>query len=632
GDGQPNASVAPVGGAFSMEPNGHRVVEFQPYELSTDVTLGPNATRLTVQEIRINAKTGQMAEFFYQVFHEIVPGTYAVADQSGRPNQFDGYNVPVASASEEYSLRDFKYGFGFIRFFPILRGHTDDYYLQGQGATDLTVGDYLISCTASGMMSDNGAIFSQLGDSRMTYYAGAQGKPMQYVDWGSPGVRNRRNESSVQQGRYYDEVRFWDWPDRGFACDTSALDLHQNNRALAPNAPEVVSQITGNAADVGHFGPLAPSRISNHGRYYSVAELGNIHDPIMWKTGLGHSNWQQKEEVMNLGNSATAGEGQRYGGGNTLRIGRLEHPKFDVLGKRACQFLDLFHVGIPGSNRSLRSPTVDLHTCYHLYNPVRFHQPPTGKDLDEASDDSLHFARGYPKEVYEEGGVYHRYSHEHAESPFRSVFGQLNVNSVPTLFEMETFLQGAFGEAPVNWQNRGVDGASQSSPGAFSLTGSSEEDLIRESGLNNDANVVDALGRNKKVLRDVARLLYERRPFVSPSDLAYEVAKAIGPEGALGDALPHQHNDAMAEEICARLLNASTLSSRHFRIYAKAEVVTKKRTLSDGTVIGQAGTSIAQESRVYDVFVRANRNLNPSSGDYGKIESTKLEILRVRDM
>lgn len=38
-----------------------------------------------------------------------------------------------------------------------------------------------------------------------------------------------------------------------------------------------------------------------------------------------------------------------HGGGNTLRIGRPEHPRFDVPGLRAAHLLDLFHVGRPAS-------------------------------------------------------------------------------------------------------------------------------------------------------------------------------------------------------------------------------------------------------------------------------------------
>jgi hypothetical protein len=48
-----------------------------------------------------------------------------------------------------------------------------------------------------------------------------------------------------------------------------------------------------------------------------------------------------------------------HGGGNTLRIGRPEHPKFDLPGRQAARLLDLFHCGKSRSDdKSLRGGAV----------------------------------------------------------------------------------------------------------------------------------------------------------------------------------------------------------------------------------------------------------------------------------
>jgi hypothetical protein len=105
----------------------------------------------------------------------------------------------------------------------------------------------------------------------------------------------------------------------------------------------------------------AIQRISNRGYFLSATELGHVFDPIMfapifensaqttsfWNTHImpdGVSSWPDAKSLTpNTRNML-------YGGGNTLRIGRPEHPAFDVpgdMGKQAIGLLDLFHTGQP---------------------------------------------------------------------------------------------------------------------------------------------------------------------------------------------------------------------------------------------------------------------------------------------
>ena len=69
----------------------------------------------------------------------------------------------------------------------------------------------------------------------------------------------------------------------------------------------------------------APCKISNAGSYINIFELGNIFDPIQWAPPnnltttylYSATNITSKWDTNNL-----------FGGGNTLRIGRPEHPRF----------------------------------------------------------------------------------------------------------------------------------------------------------------------------------------------------------------------------------------------------------------------------------------------------------------
>jgi hypothetical protein len=109
----------------------------------------------------------------------------------------------------------------------------------------------------------------------------------------------------------------------------------------------------------------------------------------------------------------------------------------------------------------------------------------------------------------------------------------------------------------------------------------------------------------------IAHRLMTLRPFYSPSHVARVVGYLLDEE----DALPEFFNDAEAEETFARLYNATTLSSRHFRIFTYAEVTDRS-----GDVV------VSRSKQVYEVFLR------PIRDDDGNITSTQCEVLSVRKL
>jgi hypothetical protein len=104
----------------------------------------------------------------------------------------------------------------------------------------------------------------------------------------------------------------------------------------------------------------APQTISNLGRFHSTTELGRVFDPVMHAPSFSNSEttgaFRSKGKMPVPGGSwpdiSSSQAGPYYGGGNTLRIGRPEHPAFahDANpGMHAARLLDLFHAGLSRS-------------------------------------------------------------------------------------------------------------------------------------------------------------------------------------------------------------------------------------------------------------------------------------------
>jgi len=203
---------------------------------------------------------------------------------------------------------------------------------------------------------------NNMGDSRQALYLREASFPLSdnsYPSNISPNRRNIRNftiyKYGAGQSRVYGRVLPSEWPDGGHNTDVSVWS------PLSPAAdnydPTTYPDVT-----TGMKEGDTPTFLSNRGRFYSATELGRVFDPIMFLptydsasdsstllTGTMPSSrvsWPSVE----ANNASTP----FYGGGNTLRIGRPEHPNFDqpakhaaasMPGKHAARLLDLFHAG-----------------------------------------------------------------------------------------------------------------------------------------------------------------------------------------------------------------------------------------------------------------------------------------------
>ncbi|BCX48512.1 hypothetical protein HAHE_24200 [Haloferula helveola] len=202
---------------------------------------------------------------------------------------------------------------------------------------------------------------NNMGDPRIAYYVGIAQDPNDYPDNYSPNRRTIRwgnvyfGDSSTKP-KVYGRVMPSEWPDCGHNTSYGYLPpAVQAGRAgsrgderIDPDDP----QFFRNLPDVE---PLkAPMRISNRGRFFSATELGRVYDPVMWVPTYDRSSdtaqirdgrmpsSQTRWPLVELGSPVN----DHYGGGNSLRIGRPEHPRFVEPGLHAAHLLDLFHTGV----------------------------------------------------------------------------------------------------------------------------------------------------------------------------------------------------------------------------------------------------------------------------------------------
>ncbi|HEX7261665.1 MAG TPA: hypothetical protein VF258_07610, partial [Luteolibacter sp.] len=209
-----------------------------------------------------------------------------------------------------------------------------------------------------------GSFASNMGDPRSAYYL--RNMP---VDENacpenlSPNRRNQRMNSiyndkddSPTRPKFYGRVLPSEWPDGGHDSEVGDDWGSSSNDKILPTDAKYA--YTSSATEANN---MAPQRISNRGRFLSAAELGNVFDPIMWQHTYDDpaATTDIQKGRMPAGKSffpdviALSANSSDIGGGSSLRIGRPEHPKFDIPGLRAAHLLDLFHAGDSTSiNRS----------------------------------------------------------------------------------------------------------------------------------------------------------------------------------------------------------------------------------------------------------------------------------------
>jgi hypothetical protein len=200
-----------------------------------------------------------------------------------------------------------------------------------------------------------GTFINNIGDPRASHYLrntplGSNSYPRNIT----PHRRNIRrgtiyDSDSATKPRYFGRVLPSEWPDGGHDSPVGTWPVQSNTKILPTDPSYGTSSAPAGGAAV------APQRISNRGRFFSATELGRVFDPVMWKpTYAADSDTNTLHGAIALLPASKvwmpdvilkSPSSVDFCGGNTLRIGRPEHPRFDLPGLRAAHLLDLFHAG-----------------------------------------------------------------------------------------------------------------------------------------------------------------------------------------------------------------------------------------------------------------------------------------------
>lgn len=297
------------------------------------------------------------------------------------------------------------------------------------GRSPFQSGDYFWRGVPIGMTTSGIKVSSNYSDPWMGKYTSGQQLELYYVNDATPGGRNFRYSKADNPPRFKDRQRIHFWPDRGYS---SSIPLEPPRKHQVPPTEAALQN------SVPSKPQLAPFRLNDSGRYWSVTELGHLHDHHMWhpKPGgdyeyVSDHSFDNDPENLIWDLQEFSDPDSRWGGGSTLRIGRKEFTKFDKQGMRASQLLDLFHSGVNGTNLKLGTGN---SSSYEDYDPRDHQAPPTAPTPAQAK------LRPY-SDLYSQD--------EHALSNLHKVYGQINVNSAPTALEIETILQGMFASSAV---------------------------------------------------------------------------------------------------------------------------------------------------------------------------------------
>ncbi len=185
-----------------------------------------------------------------------------------------------------------------------------------------------------------GTYMNNMGDPRMSYYNQAPQDANAYPGNYSPNRRTVRWESvykidGATKAKIHGRVLPSEWPDGGHNAIYGSNAFATTDVLVEPDDERFFLGIAEPRREE------APLRLSDRGRFYSATELGRVYDPIMWRVVEPRAANEPWGDV-------TAGtlRSTDHGGGNTLRIGRPEHPRFAASpGTHAVRLLDLFHAG-----------------------------------------------------------------------------------------------------------------------------------------------------------------------------------------------------------------------------------------------------------------------------------------------
>ena len=361
-----------------------------------------------------------------------------------------------------------------------------------------------------------GRYWNNMGDPRISYYI--RSIPLDENATPENLSPNRRNVriSSIYNAttgptRFFGRVLPSEWPDGGHNSQVGSWSVTKTETILPTDTRY-------NYDSTDEF--TAPLRISNAGRFFSPTELGHIHDPLMWR--FAYNNAQDTSTL--LGGNFPASRlyfpdviqlstaDATYGGGNTLRVGRREHPRFDVPGQRAAHLLDLFHAGDSTSEaeEDRRGPLVTMEGSVNLNT--------AGRDAIRA------LAAGV---LMQDRSIARMTNRSHRPAP-----------------HLSPAIQPLFGNIGTPTTTKAAD------------------------------RIADAIIACRPFASWAEVASASIRPRLTPDLNVADPSQVFGNREMYSQGDNLQWNDAAAEETFARVFEASTLRSRNFRVWVVAQALT----------------------------------------------------------
>lgn len=417
-----------------------------------------------------------------------------------------------------------------------------------------------------GIYNQNNDYKNNMGDSRQALYLRGSAYPLSdnsYPSNVSPNRRNIRNFTIYKNGQgqsaVYGRVLPSEWPDGGHDTPVSLWN---------PLSPPALNYDPTTYPDVKNTQTEGdtPTFLSNRGRFYSATELGRIFDPLMYlpkydnadDTATLLTGTMPAKRVSWPSVEAGSTPDIYYGGGNTLRIGRPEHPNFDqpaehapadTPGNHAARLLDLFHAG---KSRS-ETPADREGQVVRIEGHV---------NINTAPEDAIRALAGGMLTM--DPRLVKRTSETHSSSTFAPPVSSLEV-SAPTSQEADAKEGDLLAQAI-------IDGRPFSSPSEIA------------SVLNPEGKLVFG---NK--------FLYPHTPVASKPDISQL-----------------QWSDAAAEEVFARVYESSTVRSRNFRVWVIGQAV------APTAVTNTSPEVLSEVRRAFTVF--ADPGVRKTNGEIDPIQ------------
>jgi type II secretory pathway pseudopilin PulG len=390
----------------------------------------------------------------------------------------------------------------------------------------------------------DGVFKENMGDARMSFYLQACAYPYDFPYNYSPNRRNLRfgNVYSRSTTPVYGRVMPSEWPDGGHNSEYGSNNFFStydpNDEEISPDDARFFQP---NELPIPKIGE-APVLLSNRGRYYSATELGRISDPLLWDVGLPTVPNQPWGDITN-----TTQPSADHGGGNTLRIGRPEHPRFSPPndpGLQATRWLDLFHAGISSSqNLALR------------------------------------------------------------EGPVTEIQGKININTA-SRGALRALVAGPLGMDP-----------------RLAVRTSEIHDKTRLMAPPIELITLSPPTMTEQADR-IADAIIRSRPYAATSNLALAKEDSntyvFGNRNLFPNATKIEWTDAAAEELFARVYEASTVRSRNFRIWVVAQSVVPSTSTTRELEI------LAEVKKAYTVFI--DPGIRNTGGEINP-QNVKLQIL-----